>query len=184
MSGPAINPLVLATAGPAILETRAWLEQYDGSKGPPIDLSQAAPPYPPPQELLDRLSDAAGSGDIARYGPVPGELALRTAYAEHVSKLYGAAITHENISITGGCNQAFVIAAMLVAQRGDAIILPVPWYFNHKMTLDMLGIEARQLACSPAANFIPDLAAMRKLIDGKVRALVLVTPALPTRRAG
>ncbi len=54
-------------------------------------------------------------------------MALREAYADHTSKLYGAAIAPENISITGGCNQAFVIAAMLVAQRGDAIILPVPW---------------------------------------------------------
>jgi aspartate/methionine/tyrosine aminotransferase len=180
MSGLPINPLVLETAGPAILETRAWLESYDGSKGPPIDLSQAAPPYAPPQELLDHLSAAAASAELARYGAVPGELALRTAYAHQVSQLYGVNISPQHISITGGCNQAFVIAAMLVAQRGDAIILPVPWYFNHKMTLDMLGIETRPLPCLPSANFMPDVSAMLKLIDNNVRALVLVTPNNPT----
>jgi aspartate/methionine/tyrosine aminotransferase len=68
----------------------------------------------------------------------------------------------------------------LVAQRGDAIILPVPWYFNHKMTLDMLGIEARELPCLPSTNFMPDLSTMRGLVDNKVRALVLVTPNNPT----
>ncbi len=170
----------METAGPAILETRAWLESYRGGKGPAIDLSQAAPPYAPPQQLLDRLSAAAASPELARYGAVPGEPALRAAYADHVSKLYGAAIEPDSISITGGCNQAFVIAAMVVAQRGDAIILPAPWYFNHKMTLDMLGIETRELPCLPSTSFMPDLSTMKQLIDQKVRALVLVTPNNPT----
>ncbi len=180
MSGPSINSFVVETAGPAILETRAWLELYRGDKGPAIDLSQAAPPYAPPQQLLDHLSAAAASPELARYGAVPGEPALRAAYADHASQLYGAAIARDSICITGGCNQAFVISAMLLAQRGDAIILPVPYYFNHKMTLDMLGIEARELPCLPSTNFMPDLSAMEKLIDKNVRALVLVTPNNPT----
>jgi aspartate/methionine/tyrosine aminotransferase len=134
-----INPLVMATASPAILESRAWLVAYDGSKGPAIDLSQGAPPYPPPPELLARLATAAQSPAAALYGPVPGDYDLRVAYAAHVSELYGAGITPSEVSISAGCNQAFAIATMLVAQAGDAIVLPSPWYFNHKMTLDMLG---------------------------------------------
>ena len=31
---------------------------------------------------------------------------------------------------------------MTLAAPGDAVLLPVPWYFNHKMWLDMTGIEA------------------------------------------
>jgi aspartate/methionine/tyrosine aminotransferase len=83
-----INPLVMATASPAILESRAWLAAYDGSKGPAIDLSQAAPPYPPPPALLARLAAAAQSAATALYGPVPGDYDLRVAYAAHVSELY------------------------------------------------------------------------------------------------
>src|SRR5947209_7983336 len=69
---PSINPLIRATASPAILESRAWLAAYDGSKGPAIDLSQAAPPYAPPPALLARLAAAAQSPATALYGPVPG----------------------------------------------------------------------------------------------------------------
>jgi aspartate/methionine/tyrosine aminotransferase len=180
MTGPPINPLVRDTASPAILETRAWLELYNGNKGPRLDLSQAAPPYPPTQELIDRLSAAAAFGETARYGPVPGDRELREAYAKHTSALYDTVITFEQISITAGCNQAFLIAAMLVANKGDAVILPIPWYFNHKMTLDMLGIEARLLPCPPATNFTPDLSSVTQLIDRRVRAIVLVTPNNPT----
>jgi aspartate/methionine/tyrosine aminotransferase len=180
MTGPPINPLMRDTASPAILETRAWLEFYKGNKGPRLDLSQAAPPYPPTEELIDRLSAAAALGETARYGPVPGDYELRAAYAKHASKLYDTLITFEQISITAGCNQAFFIAAMLVANKGDTVILPIPWYFNHKMTLDMLGIEARLLPCLPTANFTPDVSSVTKLIDERVRAIVLVTPNNPT----
>jgi aspartate/methionine/tyrosine aminotransferase len=129
---------------------------------------------------LARLSAAAQSPSIALYGSVPGEYDLRQAYAAHVTDLYGAGISPEQISITAGCNQAFVIATMLVAGAGDAIILPSPWYFNHKMTLDMLGVEARVLPCATEDGFIPDLQRAADLIEKKVRAIVLVTPNNPT----
>jgi len=180
MIGPRVNPLVRDTASPAILQARAWLDSYDGNKGPRIDLSQAAPPYPPPQELVDHLSAAAGLAETARYGPVPGEYELRKAYADHTSRLYDTTIDPKEISITAGCNQAFLIAAMLVAKKGDAVLLPTPWYFNHKMTFDMLGIEVRQVPCSPDAYFEPSLPFVKNLIDNNVRAIVLVTPNNPT----
>ncbi|MEP2437954.1 MAG: aminotransferase class I/II-fold pyridoxal phosphate-dependent enzyme, partial [Roseibium sp.] len=49
-----------------------------------------------------------------------------------------------------------------------------------KMTLDMLGIEARPLPLSHEAGFVPDPVAAADLIDEKVRAIVLVTPNNPT----
>jgi aspartate/methionine/tyrosine aminotransferase len=180
MIGPRDNPLVRDTASPAILQARAWLDSYDGNKAPRIDLSQAAPPYPPPPELIDRLSAAANLAETARYGPVPGEYELRKAYAEHASRLYDTMIDLQEISITAGCNQAFLIAAMLVAKKGDAVLLPTPWYFNHKMTFDMLGIEVRQVPCSPDDLFEPSLPIAKTLIDNNVRAIVLVTPNNPT----
>jgi aspartate/methionine/tyrosine aminotransferase len=129
---------------------------------------------------LARLGAAAQSPGNALYGAVPGEYDLRRVYAARVSELYGAEVAPEQVSITAGCNQAFVIATMLVAQAGEAIVLPSPWYFNHKMTLDMLGIEARVLPCLAQDGFIPDPRRCSEFVDGKVRAVVLVTPNNPT----
>jgi aspartate/methionine/tyrosine aminotransferase len=97
-----------------------------------------------------------------------------------MSLLYGGQITPGDISITEGCNQAFVVAIMALARAGDAVILPAPWYFNHQMTLQMLGIEARVLDTLPESGFLPDLAGAAALIDEHVRAIVLVTPNNPT----
>jgi aspartate/methionine/tyrosine aminotransferase len=69
---------------------------------------------------------------------------------------------------------------MALAKAGDAVIVPTPWYFNHEMTLRMLGIEPRPLMTDPDAGFVPDVAACEALIDDKVRAVLLVTPNNPT----
>lgn len=67
-----------------------------------------------------------------------------------------------------------------MAGPGSSVILPAPWYFNHQMTLQMLGIGVQALDCRPQDGFVPDPAAAEALIDPATRAIVLVTPNNPT----
>lgn len=174
------NPLVRDTGSPPIPEAQGWARRYDGSYGQLIDLSQAVPGYPPHADILTHLGDAAGTLAAARYGDIYGDERLRSALAADIAMRYAANVSAHDIAITSGCNQAFVLCAMTLAKAGDNIILPAPWYFNHQMTLDMLGIEPRALACKADENFIPNVDDARKLIDAKTRAIVLVTPNNPT----
>jgi aspartate/methionine/tyrosine aminotransferase len=176
----AFNPDLVDTGTPPIPEAKAWLQAYDGRHGPPIDLSQAAPGQAPPPDLLARAAQAAGQADSARYGPIAGDGALRAALAADMRLSYGGDVAAEDIAITAGCNMAFVVAMMALARAGDAVILPTPWYFNHEMTLKMLGIRVLPLETRAEAGFVPDLEAARALIDARVRAIVLVTPNNPT----
>ena len=82
------------------------------------------------------------------------------------------------VAITQGCNQAFCAAIATLAGAGDQVILPTPWYFNHKMWLTMQGIQAVPLPCRDAMLPDPDQAAA--LIGPNTRAIVLVTPNNPT----
>ncbi len=163
-------------AVPPIAQAGRWAALYDGRHGPLVDCSQAVPNRPPLPELAERLARAAGEGASARYGDILGDGALRAAYASHVSQRYGTTVSPESVAVTSGCNQAFFAAMVALAGAGDAVILPTPWYFNHQMTLDMLGIQARPLPLDPAGGFLPDAAALEKLIDGRTRAVVLVSP--------
>ena len=176
----AINPLLAATDAPPIPEARAWTRCYAGALGPLVDLSQAAPGAPPPPEMLARLGLAAADPEAARYGDIAGDPALREAYAGAVAALYGGAVAADEVAITAGCNQGFFVAMMALARAAEAVILPTPWYFNHKTTLDMLGIAAVPLPCTEASGFVPDVDAAERLIDRRVRAIVLVTPNNPT----
>lgn len=171
-----LNPDLRDTGTPPIPEAKAWLSAYDGRLGPAIDLSQAVPSKPPHPDLLARIAAAAADAESARYGPILGDMVLREALAQDI----GGSVTAADVAITSGCNQAFVVAMMALAKAGDTVILPTPWYFNHEMTLGLLGIEVVPLPCAPENGFVPDVEAARALIDGRTRAIVLVTPNNPT----
>ncbi len=174
------NPLLVATAAPPIPEAKAWLAGYNGRAGPAIDLSQAVPGYPPPDALMSRLAAAAGTAEAASYGDIMGDLDLREIYAALVSEIYRGEIAAKEVAITAGCNMGFMVAVMALAKAGEALMLPTPWYFNHKMTLDMLGISAVPLPCRAEAGFVPSVDAADPLIDRRVKAIVLISPNNPT----
>lgn len=175
-----LNPQLLDTSTPPIPEAYAWTSRYDGSAGPLMNMAQAAPGSPPPPELLKRLGEGAADPAGARYGAIAGDAALRAAFAGEQSAIYGAEIGAGEVVVTPGCNLAFFVAMLSLAKAGDNVLLPAPWYFNHHMALQMLGIEARVLPLAADAGFVPDAEMAASLIDGRTRALVLVTPNNPT----
>ncbi|KTR04279.1 aspartate/tyrosine/aromatic aminotransferase [Aureimonas ureilytica] len=177
---PQPNPLVRAVLPPPIPVAKGWLAAYEGSRGPIVDLSQAVPGDPPPDALSRRLAQEGADAAAARYGPILGDDALRTAYAQDCSRFYRAPIEPGDVAITAGCNQAFFVAVMAVAKPGDSVLLPVPWYFNHQMTLELLGIEPRALETQAENGFVPDVEAAEARIDATTRAIVLVSPNNPT----
>ncbi|PTW50150.1 aminotransferase [Rhodovulum kholense] len=169
-----------ASFAPPIMEARRWL---DGIEFPPdrplLNVSQAAPMDPPPAALRQAIAEAALNDPGAHlYGPVLGLPELRAEIADQWSTAYGGAIRPEQVAITQGCNQAFCAAVSAIAAAGDEVILPTPWYFNHKMWLDMAGVRAVPL--STGANLLPEVQRAAALITPRTRAIVLVTPNNPT----
>jgi aspartate/methionine/tyrosine aminotransferase len=171
---------VADVGSPPIPEAQSWTKRYDGSFGPLINLSQAVPGNAPHSDMLERLAASAGSAAGAQYGPINGDMSLRQAYAAELSRIYEGRIEPGDTAVTAGCNMAFFATMMMLARQGEAVLLPTPWYFNHQMTLDMLGVEPRPLPCRAEAGFVPTVEDAEALIDGKVKAIVLVTPNNPT----
>ena len=167
------------TFAPPVMEARLWLEGVSFSpERPLINVSQAAPVEPPPQALRQAMADFALTEDSAHlYGPVLGNADLRAELAAQISRHYGGAVRAEQVAITSGCNQAFAATISAITGEGDEVILPTPWYFNHKMWLDMEGVTAVPLTTGP--DLLPDVEAARALITPRTRAIALVTPNNP-----
>lgn len=175
-----INPLLAATLAPPIPEVSGWRNDYDGQSGPLIDLSQAVPSRPPPDELMQALAAAAGEPDAARYGDVPGDAALRQRLAVRINQIYGSQVGPQHLLITSGCNQAFFEVIIALAQTGETVALPEPYYFNHRMTLDMLGIHTHPIQCEAENRFLPDPDAVEAALATGAVAVALVSPNNPT----
>jgi aspartate/methionine/tyrosine aminotransferase len=166
------------TFAPPVMEARRWLEGVTFPDNQPlINVSQAAPVDPPPAPLRAAMADALELPETHLYGPVLGLPALRAELSAQWSAHYQGTATPNQIAITSGCNQAFAATITAICSEGDEVILPTPWYFNHKMWLDMCGVTA--VALSAGADLIPDAEAARALITPRTRAISLVTPNNP-----
>ena len=174
-----LNPAMAATFAPPVMEARRWLAETTLPPGLPlINVSQAAPVEPPPLGLRQAIADAALTNDAAHlYGPVLGLPELRAEVAAQWSAAYGGVIAAGQVAITQGCNQAFCAVMATLAGAGDEVILPTPWYFNHKMWLDMQGVAAVPLTTGP--GLIPEADQAAALITDRTRAIVLVSPNNP-----
>ncbi|MXU65811.1 aminotransferase [Oceanomicrobium pacificus] len=180
MPAPRFSHTIEETFAPPVMEARRWLAEATPDPDQPLlNLSQAAPVAPPPRALREAIAEAALTDDAAHlYGPVLGLPDLRDAVAARWTEVYGAPVSPGQVAITSGCNEAFAAAISVTAAPGEEVILPTPWYFNHKMWLDMAGIRARLLPSGD--GMLPDPEEAAALIGPDTRAIVLVTPNNPT----
>jgi aspartate/methionine/tyrosine aminotransferase len=168
-------------APPPIAEAHSWIagRSFPADK-PLIDVCQAVPGYPPPSALTDHLGGLIGEPATSRYTDIEGLPALREALAADIVGAYGGKVAADNVLITAGCNQAYCLATLSLAKAGEEIILPLPYYFNYQMWLDMQGIRARHVAFRPDNGGIPDIDEIAAAIGPSTRALLIISPNNPT----
>ncbi|MEM7270099.1 MAG: aminotransferase [Pseudomonadota bacterium] len=179
MTAAALNPRLTAALASPIMEAAGWAAAAaHPANRPLIDLSQAVPSGPPSLPIREALAAAAMEDPSAHlYCDVLGRRTLRDAIAAEWSGHYQGEITGDQIAVTAGCNQAFCAAISSLAGPGDDVILPSPWYFNHKMWLDMTGVACRPLPVG--GDGLPDPERVAALVGERTRAIALVSPNNP-----
>ncbi len=180
MAAQLFNPNIEKLNAPPIPRIQQAAKTYSGEYGEVIDLSQAVPGYSPPDILLAALGQFARDPSCLGYGDIEGELALRSAYAKDTEQTHAAVISPEQVMITSGCNQAFVTAALTVAEPGQSVLLINPWYFNHESTLSMFGIRTESFSVDASTGYLPDTVELAKALTKDVRAIAIVSPNNPT----
>ncbi|MCF7700069.1 aminotransferase [Loktanella sp. M215] len=172
-------PRTATTFAPPVMEARRWLDGVSHPADRPLlNVSQAAPVDAPPAPMLEAMAQIVLTDPAAHlYGPVLGLPDLRAAVADRWSQAYGGDVRPGQVAITSGCNQAFAAAIATLCGEGDEVILPVPYYFNHAMWLDMSGVVTVPL--QTGAGLIPDAADAAALITDRTRAIAIVSPNNP-----
>jgi aminotransferase len=127
--------------------------------GPPvIDLGRGNPEVGPPAHVVEALRAAAARPDVHGYGPFYGLPRLREAVAARYSSLYGADVDPEReVAVVPGTKTGIVELALSLAQRGDTILLPDPYYPDYPSGAALAGAQIGLLPLDPAAGWAPDL---------------------------
>jgi aspartate/methionine/tyrosine aminotransferase len=144
-----------------------------------ISLGQGVVHYGPPPAALDAARQALPNPDTHGYQDGAGIEPLIGAIDEKLRRDNG--IDRRNgvrVMVTAGGNMAFVHAILAITNPGDEVILPVPFYFNHEMAIQMADCTAVLVPTDDRYQL--DLDAIRRAVSGRTRAIVTVTPNNPT----
>lgn len=174
-----IAPNVAHTEFPPIAEAMSWIKP-GASNRELLNMCQAVPSYPPAEKLQAEIARLAHEPTTGGYTDIFGIAPLRQAFAGHIAAEYDGNIEASAVAITTGCNQAFAATIMAIAKPGDNVIIPAPFYFNHQMWLNMLGIEIRPISAFPDGNSHPNPQHAAELIDANTKAIILCSPNNPT----
>jgi len=128
-----------------------------------------------PTDLLAPLADPAGLA----YRPHPRGLRVARTAAAHEYRRHGLEVDPERVLLTASTSEAYAFLFKLLAEPGEAVLVPTPSYplFEHLASVE--GVVAVPYRLDPEAAWRLDLPALAHTPEN-VRAVVVVHPNNPT----
>jgi aspartate/methionine/tyrosine aminotransferase len=164
-----------AIQAPIVAVVGALIRQVPGT----ISLGQGVVHYGPPPEVADAVRAALARPSTHEYHEGEGLPALieritRKLAAENLIDVRRGS----RVMVTAGANMAFMHAVLATTAPGDEVILPVPFYFNHEMAIEMAGCRAVRVPTDERYQLRID--AIRDAITARTRAVVSISPNNPS----
>lgn len=164
-----------AVQSPVIPLVGALARKHRGT----ISFGQGVAFYEPPPEVFDRVRQCLADPAINRYGPVEGMPELQHALAQKLNAQNRIRIGEGNaIVVTAGSNMAFNTAILALCDPGDEVILPLPYYFNHEMSLVME--RCKPVTVSTDDHYHVRLDEIEAAITDSTRAIATISPNNPS----
>jgi aspartate aminotransferase len=136
------------------------------------------PDIPTPQPVIEAFH--AYHDPILGYGPSQGFDELRQAIADYFLG-YGLKLAADNVLITIGGSEAVHFAFSAVADPGEEIIIPEPFYTNYNGFATFADVRIVPLPLKVEDGFrLPPAEKIEALITPKTRAVLLCSPNNPT----
>ena len=168
---------------PPIVKYKAEAEKRIDRSKPVINLNQAVPSYPAPDEITAAIRGEIEKPSYSFYTKDEGTDVLRIRISEELNSMFSVKTVMENISVTSGANNAFYSILPVIAESGDEVIIFTPYYFNHYMSLKAYGIVPVEVPLDAENNFSIPYDLLQKKINGRTRGIVFVNPSNPTGRS-
>ncbi|MBX3277221.1 MAG: pyridoxal phosphate-dependent aminotransferase [Acidobacteria bacterium] len=144
-----------------------------------ISLGQGIVSWGPPPEALAELSRLDSNPELHRYNAVFGLPELIDEITKKLREENRIPVDDKRrVFVTAGGNMAFYNALLAVADPGDEIILPAPYYFNHEMAITMAN--ARCVPIPVDEDLQPRVDDISDAVTSRTRAVVTVSPNNPT----
>ena len=120
------------------------------------------------------------SNKVLAYGPSDGLPEMKDAMVDYFAK-YNIQLETEDIVVTCGGSEAVSFAFNVVADPGDEIIIPEPFYTNYNGYAALSNLKIVPVETKAEEGFhLPPMAEIEKKINSRTRALMICSPNNPT----
>jgi L-glutamine---4-(methylsulfanyl)-2-oxobutanoate aminotransferase len=124
---------------------------------PLIDLGRGNPETGPPPHVVEALTRSAEQPDVHGYSPFRGLPELRQALAERYRSYYGVELDpHSEVAVVPGTKTAIVELALVLADEGQTVVLPDPYYPDYPSAPALAGARTGLLPLTPSRAWAPD----------------------------
>lgn len=148
----------------------------DGKKVYHLNIGQ--PDIETPREFLDAIR--AFDEKVIKYSNSKGDVKLIDAIVSYYHKI-GIEFESDDILIMNGGSEAILFSLMAVADEGDNILVPEPFYTNYGGFAVPAGLSIKPITTLAENAFrLPTYEEMAALVDEKTRAILLSNPGNPT----
>jgi len=125
---------------------------------PLVDLGRGNPDVPPPPHVIEALVDSSRDARSAVHGyaPFAGLPELRAAIADRYRAVYGVDLDPDReVAVVPGTKSALVELVLVLAERGDTVLLPDPFYPDYPSGVALAGATLDYVPLDPAAGYVP-----------------------------
>jgi len=130
-----------------------------------------------PEHLWKAVFDSKQKGES--YAPSEGISEAREAIANNF-KRKGMKVDADKIMIGNGSSELIWFAMSCIANPGENILLPRPCYPVYSAAVPFYDIREKYYDLDEENGWQPDTESIRKNIDKKTKAIVLINPNNPT----
>jgi alanine-synthesizing transaminase len=146
-----------------------------------IDLGMGNPSEPPPQLVIDKLSEAAADPKNHGYSKSNGIVNLRREVASKYLKRYGVRLDPESeVIVCLGSKEGFSHMCLATMGPGDTAIIPAPFFPVHMYAVALAAANVIALEVADSEDFLANITYTCQHLYPKPKLLIINYPHNPS----
>lgn len=171
-----LKPLVNESESSPMREMMKLMEE----KSDLLSLSAGEARFDAPRGLIESAGEAIRGGKNL-YTSTHGIPQIRQAISQFVRNRFNAAIDPEkNILMTVGGMEAIYLAAQIILEAGDKVLLPDPGWGVMRPIMERKGANVQYYPLKEDGNWKIDDGAILERMDNQTKMVVINSPSNPT----
>jgi aspartate aminotransferase len=143
------------------------------------DFGAGEPHFETPRHIKDAAIEAINQG-VTRYTAVAGTPEVRKAICARHAQDFGTDYAPEECVFSTGGKLALFNAIQVLVDKGDEVILPVPYWVSFKDIIQYAGGVVKYVESQESENFRVTAEMIEAAMTEKTKAIILNSPSNPS----